>query len=155
MTKADKIFWNESNMQYGTRRYLIRPQKTSIENLSKWHHSQTMRQPYWIPHRIWLLFWITSLSNHVLLLSMRFHCLTTFLDYITLKPADIPKEVWRSLTTFLDYITLKLLERTGPEIFRLTTFLDYITLKRLCWVRSHSQSLTTFLDYITLKRGRL
>ena len=78
-------------------------------------------------------------------------CLTTILDYITLKPFRTCPAFRRGLTTILDYITLKREPKGVAMLERLTTILDYITLKRSLRPSLRPWSLTTILDYITLK----
>ena len=57
-------------------------------------------------------------------------CLSTYVDYITLKQSVDTLAKLDCLSTYVDYITLKLDFANSPVSPCLSTYVDYITLKQ-------------------------
>ena len=62
--------------------------------------------------------------------------LSTYVDYITLKPTLAKAFNAGSLSTYVDYITLKLLVSLLSLLLSLSTYVDYITLKHMKWMET-------------------
>ena len=77
--------------------------------------------------------------------------LSTYVDYITLKPLFILSNKLDSLSTYVDYITLKPRAGTHVVAIGLSTYVDYITLKPFAPFGKWLFGLSTYVDYITLK----
>ena len=71
------------------------------------------------------------MSNKINKTYAMFRSLTTYLNYIALKPAAVLEVLRGRLTTYLNYIALKRYRGQPLQRNRLTTYLNYIALKLL------------------------